>query len=81
LQRSILTAHNDPSAAILETCSKPNRLLHTSHLEHAVVAAAGRAGAKFSITAGKDRAVTAAIAGIDEGAWVPIGYPQAVFDE
>ena len=46
-----------------------------------MVAAAGRAGAKFSITAGKDRAVTAAIAGIDAGAWVPIGYPQAVFDE
>jgi len=53
----------------------------SAYYQHAVVAAAGRAGAKFSITAGKDRAVTAAIAGIDAGAWVPIGYPQAVFDE
>ena len=53
----------------------------SAYYQHAVVAAAGRAGAKFSITARKDRAVTAAIAGIDEGAWVPIRYPQAVFDE
>lgn len=46
-----------------------------------VIAAARRRGARFSITARKDRAVTAAIAGIDEQAWTTIRYPRAVFDE
>jgi hypothetical protein len=46
-----------------------------------VIAAADRARAKFSITARKDRAVTAAITKIPDDAWTPIRYPQAVFDE
>jgi Transposase DDE domain group 1 len=46
-----------------------------------VIAAARRHGARFSITARKDRAITAAIAGIGEDAWTAIHYPRAVFDE
>ena len=40
-----------------------------------------RARARFSITARKDAAVTAAIAAIGEDAWTTIRYPHAVFDE
>ena len=46
-----------------------------------VIAAARRHGARFSITARKDKAITAAIASIDEDAWTAIHYPRAVFDE
>jgi len=46
-----------------------------------VIAAAHRAGARFSITARKDRAVTAAISAIPDDGWTTIRYPQAVFDE
>ena len=46
-----------------------------------VIAAARRHRAHFSITARKDRAVTAAIAAIPEDAWTTIRYPRAVFDE
>ena len=46
-----------------------------------VVAAVGRAGAKFSITARLNASVRAAIAGIDEQTWIPIHYPNAIFDE
>jgi len=48
---------------------------------HAVVAAVGRAGACFSITARQNRSVQAAIATIDAQAWTPIQYPNAIFDE
>jgi hypothetical protein len=46
-----------------------------------VVAAIRRAGAKFSITARLNRSVRAAIAGIEEQAWTPIHYPNAIWDE
>jgi hypothetical protein len=46
-----------------------------------VIAAARRHGARFSITARKDKAITAAIAGIGEDAWTAIHYPRAVFDD
>jgi hypothetical protein len=46
-----------------------------------VVAAIGRAGARFSITARQDVAVKRAIAGIAEDAWTTIRYPRAVFDD
>jgi hypothetical protein len=46
-----------------------------------VIAAARRGGARFSITARKDRAVTAAISTIPDTAWTTIRYPKAVFDE
>ena len=44
-------------------------------------AAARRGGAHFSITARKDRAVTAAISAIPGDSWVKIRYPRAIFDE
>ncbi len=46
-----------------------------------VIAAARRHRTHFSITARKDRAVTAAIASISEDAWTKIRYPHAVFDD
>ncbi len=46
-----------------------------------VIAAARRQKARFSITARKDRAITAAIAGIPDTGWTPIRYPRAIFDE
>ncbi len=48
---------------------------------HDVIAAARRRGARFSVTARHDQAVVRAIAGIDETAWVPIQYPNAVYDQ
>ena len=46
-----------------------------------VIAAARRHDVGFSITARKDKAVTAAIAQIPDDAWTAINYPRAVFDE
>ena len=46
-----------------------------------VIAAATRAGARFSITARQNRAVHKAIAGIDDQGWTPIRYPNAIFDD
>jgi hypothetical protein len=46
-----------------------------------IVDAARRAGARFSVTARMSAAVTRAITTIDEQAWVPIRYPNAIFDE
>jgi hypothetical protein len=46
-----------------------------------VVAAIGRAGAKFSITARLNASVRAQIATIAEDAWTPIHYPNAVWDD
>jgi len=46
-----------------------------------VIAAARRHRTHFSVTARKDRAVTAAIASIPEDAWTTIRYPRAIFDD
>lgn len=53
----------------------------SAYYSHAVVAAAGRAGARFSITARQNTSVQAAIATIDDTAWTPIRYPNALFDD
>jgi len=45
-----------------------------------IIAAARRAGARFSVTARQTPAVITAVAGIGEQAWTPIHYPNAVFD-
>jgi hypothetical protein len=45
-----------------------------------IVAAARRAGARFSLTARLTPAVTRAITSIDEQAWIPIHYPNAIYD-
>jgi hypothetical protein len=47
---------------------------------HDIIAAARRAGARFSTTARHTPAVIRAIATIPEHAWVPIRYPNAVWD-
>jgi hypothetical protein len=46
-----------------------------------IVAAIRAAGARFSITAPHNPAVTKAIAAVDEQAWTPISYPRAIYDE
>jgi hypothetical protein len=48
---------------------------------HDVIAAARRRGARFSITTRMNPKVAAAIASIDEAAWIPIHYPNAIWDE
>ena len=48
---------------------------------HAFVGAAQKAGAWFSVTARMNPQIRAAITSIDEAAWVPIEYPDAVWDE
>ncbi|UAL28369.1 IS1380 family transposase [Nocardioides rotundus] len=48
---------------------------------HAVVAAARRAGARFSLTVRMNASVVKAISAIDESAWVPIHYPNAIWDQ
>ena len=53
----------------------------SAYYNHDVIAAAIRAGARFSVTARMDAAVRRAIATIAEDAWTPIHYPNAVWDE
>jgi len=48
---------------------------------HAVIATARRAKVRFSITARMNPAVSKAITSIDEVAWTPITYPNAVWDD
>ncbi|MCA1695763.1 MAG: IS1380 family transposase [Actinobacteria bacterium] len=48
---------------------------------HDIVAAARRAGAHFSVTARHTPTVTSAITTIPEHAWVPIRYPNAIWDD
>lgn len=46
-----------------------------------VVAACRKAGANFSFTLQTNTKLAAAIAGIDEQAWIPVRYPGATFDQ
>ena len=46
-----------------------------------IIAACRRAGARFSVTARLTPTVTAAITSIPDTAWVPIRYPNAIYDE
>lgn len=48
---------------------------------HEIIAAARRGRSRFSITAPQNRSDRQAIAAIDEGAWTPIRYSNAVFDD
>ena len=48
---------------------------------HPTIAAAIRGGAHVSVTVRMDPKVKAAIAGIDDDAWTPIEYTDAVYDE
>ena len=53
----------------------------SAYFRHDVVAAATAGGARFSVTARLNKAVTRTIASIDEQSWTPIRYPNAIFDE
>jgi hypothetical protein len=53
----------------------------SAYYNHDVIAAARRAGARFSVTARMDPAVRKAITAIAEDAWIPIHYPNAVWDD
>ncbi len=53
----------------------------SAYYGHDVLAAAGRQGVRFSITARQDPAVRKAIASIDPDAWTAIKYTNAIFDE
>ena len=53
----------------------------SAYYGHDVIAAALRHDARFSITARQDNAVRKAIASIDQDAWTPIKYTNAIFDE
>ena len=55
--------------------------MDSGYYNAAVCQAARGAGAYFSVTARLDAAVTAAIAAIPEGAWTPICYPRAAWDD
>jgi hypothetical protein len=46
-----------------------------------IIAAARRAGARFSVTARLTPAVTSAITTIPDDAWIPIHYPNAIWDD
>jgi hypothetical protein len=53
----------------------------SAYYNHDVIAAARTGGARFSITARMDPAVTRAINAIPDDAWVGIKYPRAIWDE
>ena len=72
------------SLATLRRATTPGMIIvraDSAYFRHDVVAAAHASGAKFSVTARLNKAATRAIAGIDEQAWTPIRYPNAVFDD
>jgi hypothetical protein len=53
----------------------------SAYYGHDVIAAARRGGARFSVTVRMNRTVVKAISQIEESAWVPIHYPNAIWDE
>lgn len=72
------------SLATLRRATTPGMIIvraDSAYFRHDVVAAATAGGARFSVTARLNKAATRAIAGIDEQAWTPIRYPNAVFDD
>jgi hypothetical protein len=55
--------------------------IDSAYYSAAVLGAIRGGGACFSVTAPVNRKIRAAIASIPEGAWTPITYPRAVWDE
>src|SRR5659263_236786 len=53
----------------------------SAYYNHDVIAAARTGGARFSITARIDPAVTRAITQIPDHGWVGIKYPHAIYDQ
>lgn len=60
---------------------KPLVRMDSAFYGHPSVAAALRGGAEVSVTVRLDPKVKAAIADIDEDAWIPIEYTGAIYDE
>jgi Transposase DDE domain group 1 len=55
--------------------------MDSAYYSRAAIWAVRRAGACFSVTAQLNQAVKAAIAAIPAGAWTPISYPRALWDD
>lgn len=53
----------------------------SAYYTHDLIAAAGRSGAQFSVTARMNPAVARAISGIADSACTPIHYPNVVYDD
>lgn len=53
----------------------------SAYYNHGFIGTAVRAKTWFSVTARMNKQVTAAISGIEEAAWTPIKYPNAVWEE
>jgi len=53
----------------------------SAYFNYDTIAAISRRGARFSVTARLNPAVTRAIAAIEETAWTAIRYPHAIWDE
>lgn len=70
--------------ATLRRAASPSLVIvraDSAYVNHATIAAITAGGARFSITARMNPAVTRAIASIEETAWTTIRYPQAIWDE
>ena len=63
------------------TTAQPLLRADSAYYGHATVAAAIKADAQVSITVRSNPQVRAAIAAIDETAWTPIEYREAIFDQ
>lgn len=73
---TVKSCGGDPKAGALVTVRADSAFYN-----HKVIGAARRGGSRFSVTARMTKTVKKAIAGIDEAAWTPIQYPNAVWDE
>jgi hypothetical protein len=65
-------------------CGAPATVLvraDSAYYVHDIIAACRRAGARFSITARLTPTVVKAICAIPHDAWIPIRYPNAIWDE
>ena len=72
------------SLATLRRATTPGLVVvraDSAYFRHDVIAAATAGGARFSVTARLNKAVTRTIASIDEQAWTPIRYPNAIYDD
>ena len=71
------------SLATLRRATTPGLVVvraDSAYFRHDVIAAATAGGARFSVTARLNKAVTRTIASIDEQAWTPIRYPASAGD-
>jgi len=55
--------------------------LDSAYYNAAVIGAIRRGGARFSVTVPMNASIRAAIAAIGGGAWTPIRYPRAIWDD